>query len=107
MSAIVYTGDPTITQNKVPTSVLNTLEKLLLWCLMIFNRLNSGKDVNLLEGNSVKQSSYQRFLGKDGVLYLGFTTFIAVDADYEVQPNKPWEYALELNNATANSNYNP
>lgn len=106
MSAIVYSGSPTITQNLVPTASLNTLEKLLLWCLMLFNRLNSGKDCFLVEGNSVKQSSYQRFLGKDGTLYLGFTTFVAVNSDYEVEPLKPWGYALELNNAVGSVNYN-
>lgn len=106
MSAIVFTGTPTVTQNLVPTASLTTLERLGLWFLLLFNRLNSGKDVNLLEGNSVKQSSYQRFEGNDGLLYLGFTTFIPVNRDYEVEPNKPWTYAVELNNATGNPNYN-
>lgn len=107
MSAIIYTGTPTTTQNLVPTATLTTLERLLLWASLVFNRLNSGKDVFLMEGNSVKQSSYQRFLGKDGTLYLGFTVFIAVEADYEVATTKPWENAIEQNTAVVSSNYNP
>lgn len=106
MSAIIFSGSPTTTQNLVPTASLTTLERLLLWAIMLFNRLNSGKDVFLIEGNSVKQSSYQRFLGKDGTLYLGFTTFIAVNADYEVETGKPWIYAIEQNTAVGGVNYN-
>ena len=107
MSAIIFSGDPTTTQNKVPVATLTTLERLLLWALLLFNRLNSGKDVFLVEGNSVKQSSYQRFQGKDGTLYLGFTNFIAVESDYEILTGKPWEYAIEQNTAVGSPNYNP
>ena len=106
MSAVIFTGTPTTTQNLVPTASLTTLERLLLWCLLLFNRLNSGKDVFLVEGNSVKQSSYQRFLGKDGTLYLGFTTFIAVASDYEVLTGQPWTHAIEQNTAVGSVNYN-
>ena len=106
MSAIIFSGSPTTTQNLVPTASLPTLERLLLWCLMLFNRLNSAKDCFLIEGNSVKQSSYQRFLGKDGTLYLGFTTFVAVSPDYEVEAGKPWIYAIEQNTAVGSVNYN-
>ena len=106
MSAVVFSGSPSSTQNLVPIAALNTLEKLTLWCLMLFNRLNSGKDVPLIDGNTVKQSSFQPFLGKDGLTYMGYTTFIAIDADYDVGTNKPWTYAIELNTAKGNENYN-
>ncbi|MFM7858418.1 MAG: hypothetical protein ACKPCM_04520 [Pseudanabaena sp.] len=106
MSAVIFSGSPSPTQNLVPTSSLNTLEKLSLWCLMLFNRLNSGKDIPLIDGSTVKQSSYQPFLGKDGLTYMGYTTFIAIDADYDVGTNKPWTYAIELNTAKGNDNYN-
>lgn len=106
MSAVIYSGDPSPTQNKVPIASLTTLERLILWCLMLFNRLNSAKDVPLIDGSTVKQSSYQPFLGKDGILYQGYTVFIAVDADYDVGTAKPWTYAIELNTAKGNDNYN-
>lgn len=106
MTATVFTGPPTITQHLVPTATLNTLEKILLWCLLLFHRLNKSKDLFLIDDGQVKQVSYQRFEGKDGTLYLGFTTFVPVSEDYEVLPNKPWTYAIELNNAVASNNYN-
>jgi|GEM_PF-1858589 hypothetical protein len=106
MTATVFTGTPTITQHLVPTASLNTLEKIGLWFLLLFHRLNKSKDLFLIDDGQVKQSSYQRFEGKDGTLYLGFTTFMPVPADYEVLPNKPWTYAIELNNAVASDNYN-
>ena len=106
MTATIFTGTPTITQHLVPTASLNTLEKLLLWCLLLFHRLNKNKDLFLLDDGQVKQTSYQRFEGKDGTLYLGFTTFIPISADYEVQALKPWTYAIELNNAVASVEYN-
>lgn len=106
MSAIIFSGTPSPTQNLVPTASLTTLERLGLWFLMLFNRLNAGKDIPLIDGSTVKQSSYQPFLGKDGITYLGYTTFIAVDGDYDVGTNKPWTYAIELNTAIGNPNYN-
>lgn len=106
MSGIIFSGSPTTTQNLVPTATLTTLERFLLWASLLFNRLNSGKDVFLVEGDSVKQSSYQRFLGKDGTLYLGFTVFIAVASDYEVVTTKPWESAIEQNTAVGPVEYN-
>jgi hypothetical protein len=106
MSAIIFSGSPTTTQNLVPTAALITLERLLLWASLLFSRLNSGKDVPLIEGNTVKQSSYQRFLGNDGTLYLGFTHFIAVSSDFEVGEDKPWTYAIEQNTSVGNPNYN-
>ncbi len=106
MSAIIFTGSPSATQNLVPTASLTTLERLGLWFLMLFNRLNSNKDIPLIDGSTVKQSSFQPFLGKDGITYLGYTSFIAVDADYEVGTAKPWTYAIELNTAKGNENYN-
>jgi hypothetical protein len=60
MSAIIFTGTPTTTQNKVPTTALTTLEKLLVWGLLIFNRLNSGRDIFLVEGSGTKQSTYRK-----------------------------------------------
>lgn len=106
MSAIIFTGTPTTTQNLVPTATLTTLERLLLWCCLVFNRLNSGKDIFLTEGTGTKQSSYQRFLGKDGTLYLGFTVFIAVSTDYEVATTQPWANAVEQNTAVVSTSYN-
>lgn len=106
MSAVIFTGSPTTTQNLVPTASLTTLERLLLWCCLLFNRLNSNRDVFLVEGNSVKQSSYQRFLGKDGTLYLGFTVFVAVATDYEVLTGQPWTHAIEQNTAVGAVTYN-
>ena len=106
MSAIIFTGTPTTTQNLVPTATMTTLERLLLWCLLVFNRLNNNKDIFLTEGSGIKQSSYQRYMGKDGTLYLGYTVFVAVNADYEVESLKPWAYALEQNTAVVSTNYN-
>lgn len=106
MTATIFSGEPTITQHLVPVASLNTLEKILLWCLLLFHRLNKSKDLFLIDDGQVKQCAYQRFEGKDGTLYLGFTTFVPVSADYEVLPNKPWTYAIELNNAVASNNYN-
>lgn len=106
MSAVIFSGTPTTTQNKVPITVLTTLERLLLWALLVFNRLNSGKDIFLVEGSGTKQASYNRFLGNDGTLYLGFTTFIAVNADYEVSTLQPWELAIEQNTAVVSTQYN-
>lgn len=106
MSAIIFSGSPTTTQNLVPIASLTTLERLLLWASLLFSRLNSGKDVPLIEGNTVKQSSYQRFLGTDGTLYLGFTHFIAVNPDFDVSADRPWTLAVEQNTAVGNPNYN-
>lgn len=106
MSAIIFTGTPTTTQNLVPTASLPTLERLLFWCLKLFSRLNSGKDVPLIEGNTVKQCTEQRFLGTDGTLYIGFTTFIAVAGDYDVAGVKPWTQAIEQNTAVGSTNFN-
>jgi len=106
MSAIIFSGSPTTTQNKVPTAVLTTLERYLLWGLLAFNRLNSGRDVFLAEGNGTKQANYNRFLGNDGTTYLGFTVFIAVSSDYEVSNLQPWELAIEQNTAVVSTQYN-
>jgi hypothetical protein len=106
MSAIIYTGTPTTVQNLVPTASLTTLERLLMWCSLLFFRLNGNKDVPLIEGNTVKQSSYQRFLGADGTLYLGFTHFVAVSSDLDVTTARPWTMAIEQNTAVGNTNYN-
>ena len=106
MSAVIFTGSPSSVQNLVPTAALTTLERLLLWCSLLFSRLNGGKDVPLIEGNTVKQSSYQRFLGTDGTLYLGFTNFIAVSGDFDVSADRPWTLAIEQNTAVGNANYN-
>ena len=106
MSAIIHSGTPTTTQNLVPAASLTTLERLLLWGGLLFNRLNKGKDVPLIEGNTVKQSAYQRFEGTDGTLYLGFTHFIAVNADFEVSAGQPWTHAIEQNTAVGSANYN-
>ena len=106
MSAIVYTGTPTVTQNLVPTPALTTLERLLLWCLLLFDFLNSMKDVNLLAGDTVKQVSYQRFKGKDGLLYLGFTVFVPVADDFDISLARPWTLAIELNNAKGSDLFN-
>jgi hypothetical protein len=106
MSAIIFSGDPTTTQNKVPIADLPTLERLLLWALFVFNRLNSSRDIFLSEGSGTKQASYNRFLGNDGTLYLGFTVFVAVDKDYEVSTDQPWELAIEQNTAVVSPKYN-
>lgn len=105
MSAIIFTGTPTSTQNKVPTASLTTLERLILWCLMLYDSLNNGKDVPLIAGNTVKQSSRQIFLGKDGNLYMGFTVFLAVTSDYEIQTGQPWTFAVEQNTAKGGTGY--
>lgn len=106
MSAIIYSGTPTINQNLVPTASLNTLEKLLLWCLLLFDYLNARKDVPLIAGDSVQRSSYQRFLGKDGNLYLGFTVFVAVTSEYDSAPTRGWVEAVEMNTAVGSTNFN-
>ncbi|WP_055077669.1 hypothetical protein [Pseudanabaena sp. 'Roaring Creek'] len=105
MTAIAKTGVAGPTQHVLPDT-LNTLERLGLWFLLLFYRLNNAKDILLTDGSANKQVAYQRFKGQDGNLYLGFTVFMPVDQDFEVLPLKPWEYAVELNNAVASTNYN-
>jgi hypothetical protein len=106
MTALIDTGTPSATQHLKPAT-LNTVEKLLLWALLLFHRLNSGKDLLFIgDTSAVKQISYNNFLGQDKHLYLGFTVFIPVDRDYLVKELKPWEYAIELNDAVAAPEYN-
>jgi hypothetical protein len=105
MTAIIKTGTPDSTQHLVP-STTNTLERLLMWCLLLYFRLNQNKDVLLADNSTNKRIAFQRFIGQDGNLYMGFTCFLAIDPDYDTLPNKPWEYAVELNNAVAGASYN-
>jgi hypothetical protein len=105
MTALISTGTPSATQHLLPAT-LNTIEKLLTWALLLFHRINSTKDILFTDGNTSKQIAYQRFYGQDGNVYFGFTAFIPLNPDYEVLPLKPWEYAVEMNNAVASSNYN-
>lgn len=106
MSAIIFTGTPTSIQNLVPTASLATLERLMIYASMLYNRINKGRDIPLIEGDSVKQSSYQRFEGKDGTLYLGFTVFLPITTDYEVIAGQPWTHAIEQNTASGGPNFN-
>jgi hypothetical protein len=105
MTNLIATGVPTETQHLRP-STLNTVEKELAWALLLFHRLNSEKDLLFRDNANPKQISYQRFYGQDGNIYLGFTVFMPVDAEFEVLPLKPWEYAKELNDAVASDRYN-
>ena len=106
MSAVVYSGTPTSIQNLVPTASLTTLERLLMYTSMLYNRINKGRDIPLIEGDSVKQSSFQRFEGKDGTLYLGFTVFLPIASDYEVIAGQPWTHAIEQNTASGGIGFN-
>jgi len=106
MSAVVYSGTPTTVQNLVPIASLTTLERLMMYASMLYNRINKNKDIPLLEGDTVKQSSYQRFEGKDGTLYLGFTVFLPIATDYEVVTGQPWIFAIEQNTASGGIGFN-
>ena len=106
MTAIIYTGTPTSIQNVVPTASLITLERLLMYTSMLYNRINKARDIPLMEGDAVKQSSYQRFEGRDGNLYLGFTIFLPVATDYETIPGQPWTHAIEQNTASGGLSFN-
>jgi len=106
MTAVIYSGTPTSIQNLAPIASLTTLERLIMWALMLYNRINKARDIPLIEGDSVKQSSFQRFEGKDGNLYLGFTVFLPIATDYEVIAGQPWTHAIEQNTASGGIGFN-